>query len=178
MELHIQPLFDCALLVNGAFFEPRSPLELGEYDVLYVTALPTDCALLPYTVKLVGAQPVHTELALGLRLSDGLYVLELAPRRPVLYSFAPPPPPATPIARLFAAVKAGELDRAFSMLTDRLKADIDRATLAQFFARYSRLVECSWDPASHIFYLVDNNGNAVKHNFTLVNDLIDDLLFL
>lgn len=177
MELHIQTLFDCALLVNGGFFEPQSVLELGEFDVLYVTVLPTDCALLPYTVKLVGAQPVHTELALGLRLSDSLYLLELSPRRPVMYACTPPPPPSTPISRLFAAVKAGELERAHAMLTDRLKADVDRTTLSSFFSRYTRLVECLWEPAARAFYLIDSNGNAVRHTYSLVNDLIDDLLF-
>ena len=80
MELHIQSDFDCVYLINGELSDRADSLTMSEYDVVYVTVFPIDIRLLPYTVKLEGADNIKNSLAVGVRLSAEHYLLHLAPR--------------------------------------------------------------------------------------------------
>lgn len=175
MELHIQSEFECIYMINGEFYEYADCINMSEYDVVYVTVLPLKLSLLPYTVKLCGAENVNSELALGLRLSPDHYLLSLSPRYMTVYSASPKPaPPKSHIARLFSLIKSGETQAAYAMLSDELKNSISKDTLTSFFADYERLIECNWEKGNK-FFLVDKNNAARLHAYTLKNEFIDDI---
>lgn len=180
MELHIRSEFECVYLVNGVLDERADSLTMSEYDVVYITALPLKHTLLPYTVKLCGAESVCDELAKGVRLDADNYLLTLAPRYMTVYGTARPtlPPPASsPISRLFSLVKNGELDAAYAMLSDELKATLSAPDLGAFFADFDRLVDCYWEQTNK-FYLIDKNGAAKPHTYTLKDEFIDNIIEL
>ncbi len=176
MELHIKSEFDCVYLINGVFSERAECLTMSEYDVVYITALPLKHTLLPYTVKLCGAEPYTSELASGVRLDNDHYVLSLAPRYVIVYGNAQAlPPPSTPIARFFSLVKNGDLTAAYAMLSETLRASVQKSALPAFFEGYDRIVECTWDDGNK-FYLIDKNGAAKLHSYTLRDEFIDDII--
>lgn len=176
MELHIQSDFDCVFSVNGEFFERADSITMNEYDVAYVTVFPLKFSLLPYTIKLVGAENIKSELATGVRLSSEHYLLSLAPRYSIVYGCAPSAPVISPdpISRLFALVKNGDIIAAMSMLSPDLKTAIDKTMLEEFFAPYERIAECKWESGTK-FYLIDKNGAARLHSYALKDGFIDDL---
>ena len=175
MELHIQSEFECIFMINGEFFERADTITMSEYDVVYVTVLPLKHTLLPYTVKFVGTENLKSELAVGLRLSPEHYHLSLSPRYPIIYGSAPEyAPPKSHISRLFYFIKSGEAASAYAMLSDELKKSIDSKALSAFFEGYEKLIECDWEQG-HKFFLIDKNGAAHLHAYTLKNEFIDDI---
>lgn len=176
MELHIQSEFDCVYSINGEFYERADSLTMSEYDVVYVTVFPLKHTLLPYTVKLNGAENVKTELAHGLRLSPDHYLLTLAPRYVIVYGNASnvAPPQSGRISRLFSLIKSGDVGAAYAMLSADLRAEIDKNTLADFFSDYEKIAECNWESGGK-FYLIDKNGAAKLHSYSLKDEFIDDI---
>ena len=175
MELHIQSEFDCVYLINGEFFERADSITMSEYDVAYITVLPINPRLLPYTVKLCGAENIKTELALGIRLSTEHYLLSLSPRHIIVYGSLPKPaPPKSHIARLFGLLKSGDTAAAYAMLSDELKKSIDKDTINAFFDSYEKLIECEWEKGNK-FFLIDKNNAAHLHVYTLKDEFIDDI---
>lgn len=177
MELHIQSEFDCVYSINGEFFERADSITMSEYDVVYVSVFPLKHSLLPYTVKLCGAENLKTELAYGIKLSSDHYLLILSPRHMIVYeSSAKQTPAAGRISRLFSLVNSGNIDTAYAMLSDGLQRSIDKPTLESFFSGYERITECPWDKNGNKFYLIDKNGTAKLHSYTLKNEFIDDIV--
>lgn len=175
MELHIHSDFECVYSINGEFFERAQRVAMSEYDVAYITVFPLDHMLLPYTVKLCGAQNISDALACGVRLSSDHYLLSLSPRRIVMYaSNAKPIPPKTHIARLVAFIKSGDIDSAYAMLSKELKDSVDKKTLAAFFENCERIAECDWERGNK-FYIIDKNGIAKPCTYTVKNEFIDDI---
>ncbi len=176
MELHIKSEFDCVYLINGCFAERADSLTMSEYDVVYVTALPLKHTLLPYTIKLCGAENFNSELATGVRLGADHYLLSLSPRYIIVYGNAQPlPPPSSPITRLFSLVKNGDTTSAYSMLSEQLKSSIDKHDLVAFFEDFDRIAECTWDNSSK-FYLIDKNGMARLHSYVMKDEFIDNIV--
>ena len=179
MELHIQSEFDCVYSINGEFYERADSLTMSEYDVVYVTVFPLKHTLLPYTVKLNGAENVKTELAHGLRLSPDHYLLTLAPRYVIVYGNASnvAPPQSGRISRLFSLIKSGDVGAAYAMLSADLRAEIDKNTLADFFSEYEKIAECNWESGGK-FYLIDKNGAAkprLSASFSLLYSVLCQL---
>ncbi len=175
MELHIKSEFECVYMINGAFVERADRLTMSEYDVVYVTALPLKHTLLPYTVKLCGAENFDGELASGIRLGTDHYLLTLSPRYIIVYGNAKPlPPPSTPIARLFSYIKNSDVNSAYSMLSEELKSTIRKTDLSSFFDGFDRLAECNWETGNK-FYLIDKNGRAHLHAYTVKDEFIDNI---
>ena len=181
MELHIKREFECAYLINGVFYERADSLTMSEYDVAYITVLPLKHTLLPYTVKLSGAESVSDELCFGTRLDADNYLLSLSPRHITVYNSAKKgytaPPQSSPIARLFSLVKSGDLTTAYDMLSEELKSTLDKNDLGAFFADFDRIAECYWENGAR-FYLIDKNGVAKLHSYTLKDEFIDDIVEL
>ena len=179
MELHIKSDFDCVYLINGELVERADSLTMSEYDVAYITVFPLDVSLLPYTVKLVNADNVKNEFALGIRLSSEHYLLLLSPRRPIVYKTSPQQSAVcatSRIGRLFTLVRSGDVSAAYAMLTDELRASIDKKTLEAFFDGYERLADCTWEHGNvHKFYLITESGVARLHSYALKNEFIDDI---
>lgn len=178
MELHIQSDFDCIYLINGELAERADSVTMSEYDVAYITVLPLDVSLLPYTVKIVNADNINNGLAIGIRLSSEHYLLSLAPRRPVIYRTDASAPVAcgpSRISRLFFNIKSGNIAAAYAMLSDSLKAALDKKTLEAFFNGYERLVECTWEKSGNKFYLITPSGVAKLHTYSVQNEFIDDI---
>ncbi|MDE6401054.1 MAG: hypothetical protein K2L54_00400 [Clostridiales bacterium] len=176
MELHIQSDFECVYSINGEFYERAESLTMSEYDVVYVTVFPLKHTLLPYTVKLNGAENIKTELAYGLRLSPEHYLLTLSPRYVIVYGNASAitPPQSSRIARLFSLIKSGDVGAAYAMLSAELRGEIDKNTLVDFFSEYERIAECNWESGGK-FYLIDKNGAARLHAYSLKDEFIDDI---
>lgn len=175
MELHIQSEFDCTYSINGEFFERADSVTMNEYDVVYITVFPLSLSLLPYTVKLCGGQKVESPLASGVRLSQEHYLLALSPRYITVYRGAVKPiPPKSTVARLFARLSEDDADGAYALLSPSLRAEIDKKALKDFFAGFTRLIECPWEKGNK-FYLIDKNGAAHLHSYALENELISDI---
>ncbi len=177
MELHIKSEFDCIYFINGVMYERVDSLTMSEYDVVYITVLPLKHTLLPYTVKLNGADNVSDELCSGLRLGDDHYLLTLAPRYMIVYGSADKQSTATSgrITRLFNLVKNGDVNAAYAMLSESLRATIGKSDLAAFFDDYDRIAECYWDDSAK-FYLIDKNGKTQLHSYTLKDEFIDNIV--
>ena len=175
MELHIQSEFECIYYINGEFFERADSLAMSEFDVVYVTVFPIKPTLLPYTVKLRGAETVKTEFAFGMRLSTEHYLLSLLPRHMIVYSGTLKPlPPLSPISRLYAFLRGGDVGSAYAMLSAELKSSIDKATLERFFSDCERIAECRWEDGNK-FYKIDKNCTAKLCAYTLKDEFIDDI---
>lgn len=176
MELHIKSEFECVYLINGEFYERADTLTMSEFDVAYITVLPLKHTLLPYTVKLIGAENITSELATGIRLNDEHYILSLAPRYIIVYGNSKPlPTPTSLISRLFAFIKNGDINSAYAMLSEDLKSDLNKSELSAFFENYERLAECTWEN-SRKFFLIDKNGAAKLHTYSVKDDFIDDIV--
>ena len=176
MDLHIKSEFECVYLINGEFSETAECLKMSEHDIVYVTALPLKPTLLPYTVKLCGAESITSELASGMRLDGDNYLLVLSPRYMTVYTVAQPAPPqGSNISRLFSLVKSGDVAAAHAMLSSTLKESIDRDDLAAFFADYEKIAECTWETGNK-FYLIDKNGASRLHSYTVKDGFIDDIV--
>ena len=176
MDLHIKSEFECVYLINGEFSETADCMKMMDHDVVYVTALPLKPTLLPYTVKLCGAENITTELASGMRLDGDNYLLVLSPRYMTVYTVSQSAPPqGSNISRLFSLVKSGDVAAAHAMLSETLKDSIDRDDLAAFFSGYEKIAECSWEPGNK-FYLIDKNGASRLHSYTVKDGFIDDII--
>lgn len=177
MELHIQSDFDCVYSINGELTDRADSLTMSEYDVVYITVFPIDVRLLPYTVKLEGADNVKTPLAAGVRLSAEHYLLCLAPRLPVLYgnaaNFGNVASPGR-IGRLFSHVKNGDMHAAFAMLSENLKSGITHNALEAFFSGCEHVAECTWTDGNY-FYIIPASGQPRRCSYTLKDEFIDDL---
>ena len=176
MELHIKSKFDCVFLINGEFFENARSVTISEFDILYITVLPLKHTLLTYTVKLDGARTVHTDLYDGIRLDDKNYLLILEARHMSIYCCTRQDSIAQPsvVTRLFSLIKNGDAFTAYSMLSESLKASIDKNGLIRFFDGYDRIEECFWEEAP-LFYLIDSNGGAHLYRYTLSDGFIDNI---
>ncbi len=178
MELHIKSSFDCVYFVNGEFFEKCDTLETDEFDVIYVTVMPIKPTLLPYTVRLTGAGNIFSDLYDGMRLDENNFLLCLKPRYMIVYGSAPKKQPVvlpSPISRLFSLVKDGDLAGAYAMLSDDLKSTVDKSGVAGFFAGFDRLEECFWKDGTD-FYLIDANGVARAHSYSMKDEFIDNII--
>ena len=60
------------------------------------------------------------------------------------------------------------------MLSADLRAEIDKNTLADFFSEYEKIAECNWESGGK-FYLIDKNGAAKLHTYSLKDEFIDDI---
>lgn len=176
MELHIKSKFDCVFIINGDFFETATSLTFSEFDVLYITVLPIKHTLLPYTVKLEGARNTKAELYGGIRLDNNNYLLTLEPRHMTVYGFTRQDPivQPSPVMRLFTLIKNGDVFSAYAMLSESLKATVDKRALAAFFEGYDRIEECFWRDEP-LFYLIDSNEVAHLNKYTLTDGFIDNI---
>ena len=73
MELHIKSDFDCVYLINGELAERADTVCVSEFDVVYVTVLPLRLDLLPYTVRLCGADNTSGEVYSGVPSGTATY---------------------------------------------------------------------------------------------------------
>ena len=174
--MKIAAAFDAVYLVNGELSE--SPVfSYGQDDVVYITVLPLDAALLPYTLKMVGGSVKNNvALAKSYRLESDEYHLKLMPRYNFVYSteaIADSAPREAKPQRFFDLIQKKKLSAARELLSDELNQSIDDTSLAAFFKGFFDIV-----PAvlSSDFYLIDADNNGVLYNFALVNGLIDNIV--
>lgn len=180
MELHIKNEFDSVFLINGELIERAECLSADEYDLIYVTVLPLSTTLLPYTVKLSLSANVSDELYNGIRLDERHYLLTLQPRYMTVYAGTHPDVLTTsPISRLFSFVKSGDLAAAYAMLSPSLQSTLGKGDMGDFFLGYERICECTWEKHDEPrFYLIDKNGAAKLHSYTLKDGFIENIVEL
>jgi len=182
INLKIAAEFDAVYLVNGELSE-SSEFSYGQDDVVYITILPLDAALLPYTLKMVGGGVKNNSaLAKSYRLNAGEYHLKLLPRYNYIYSventaasnsYAANFAPASKPQRFFDLVIKKKLAAARELLSDDLNQSIDDASLGAFFAGFFDMVPGS---ATGDYYLINRDNCGVLYNFALVGGLIDNII--
>lgn len=164
--------FDAVYLINGAFVE-TPVFRFDPHDVLYVTVLPLESHLLPYTVKIVlGCAQNNADLAVCARLGEDYYIRFL-PRYAYAYDAHKKPdlPTGSSVpCRFFELVKAGNLIPARAMMTDELSKSVTDDDLSAFFDGYTALLENAGR-----FYLLDENRVGVPFRFTLTDGRIDNI---
>jgi len=176
INLKISAQFEAVFLINGKFSEGGTVC-YGTTDVVYITALPLDAVLLPYTIKLVGGTVKNNlTLAKCFKLARDSYFLKLLPRHNYVYS----PENAfdaaqkkSKIERFFQHVKKGKLSSARELLSEDLNDSIDDKSLSAFFDGFFEIV--STETAGH-YYLIKSDGEGVLYNFVTKGGLIDNIL--
>ncbi len=173
------PRFACVMFLNGAFNERPAPLSYPSSSPLYVTALPLDAMLLPYTVRLIGGKAAsNTPLARTFEAGADRYILTLNERHNYVYSPRSPsaPPPADAAERFFGAVKSGDIPAARAMMTKELGESVTDEALADFFSPYSAIAPNPYGDirATH-FLAPEENGRADGFSFIFESGKIADI---
>lgn len=171
-QFNVTADFEAVFLINGALSE-TAVFRFDPNDVLYITVLPLEAHLLPYTVKFAAeAVRSNTELVVYARLPRGHY-LRLLPRYAYMYDTAARPAPHVSNAlpcRFFDLVKAGNLIPARALLTPELNGSVSDADLTGFFDGFNSILETDGS-----FYLVRSDGVATEYAFTFADGRIDNV---
>ncbi|MBQ7227816.1 MAG: hypothetical protein IJX05_05405 [Clostridia bacterium] len=153
--------FESVYLVNGAFNEKIKNIEYPAMSPLYITALPLNALLLPYTVRLIGGKAVaNADLAQIYEVADSRYIVRLKERHNYVYSPARVQtiqPEKGVVPAFYRAVKSGDFPKARLMMTKDLSSSIDDESLADFFAPYIDVVENRFADLSGGFFLINKN---------------------
>ena len=172
------PRFDCVTLLNGAFNERPSPVAYPAASPLYVTLLPLDAMLLPYTVKLLGGKAASNGLlASVVEASPERYVVSFSERHNYVYSPVLSPQPARNAPeRLLVLVKSGDVASARRLMTDELARSVTDEAITGFFAPYSHIAENPFPdmPATH-FLAPAEGGRADGFVFRMSGNNIPDI---
>jgi len=84
-NIFIKTDFKCVFLLNGTFSEKADGFLYPKKEPLYITVLPLNAYLLPYTVKLLGAKTLENEsLCASFSRGDKTYI-KLIPRYNNIY---------------------------------------------------------------------------------------------
>lgn len=166
------------LLLNGSFVQTAAAVRYEKSEPLFVTVLPLDAALLPYTVEIIAGKAVHNAaLATCCDLGNEHYYIELRPRCAYVYSPANIPPVASAAsvpAQLLAFVQSGNFAAARSMLSPALGESITDDALADFFEGVTAVRENTFTPQKG-WLLLKDNGTASVCRIDFVNGLIENI---
>lgn len=141
-------------------------------EVLYITVLPLDAMLLPYTVKLAAAAVQANETLACLYRSGSEFILKLQPRFNYVYTPSPRLREKDMTEIFFAHVKAGAPEKARAFMTPELSGSIDDKSLIDFFSPF---IDISPADAPGRYYMLGSDGEAKLFIFTLKNGLIDNI---
>lgn len=175
IRLTLNSAFESVYLVNGKLVEGGEIL-YGDSEVVYITVLPLDATLLPYTVKLVGAAlKCNAALCKCYNLGSNKFHLKLLPRHNFVYGVSRPdaaPDGGLP-EKFFSVLKAGKVNVAREYLTADLSDSIDDASLQAFFEGFVDILPA--DKQSGLYFLARENGAASMYRFILRGTLIENI---
>ncbi|MCL2555906.1 MAG: hypothetical protein FWE03_02650 [Firmicutes bacterium] len=177
INLQIKPQFEAVFLINGKFCE-ISNIIFKNNDVVYITVLPLEAFMLPYTIKLIGGKVrSNTDLASCYSLSSNEYYLSLKPRYNYVYTISKAQQPLNNqqsiIEKFFYFVLKGRLCLARECLSDELSKSISDEDLAAFFDGYDDIIKNEKKDGE--YYLIAEN-KGVLFWFEIVDGLIDNIV--
>ena len=174
--MFIKPVFESIFLINGKLSEDGR-IVFGINEVVYITVLPLEAVLLPYTVKMVGHRiKSNGDLAACYSLGDGDYYLKLLPRHNFVYNVGDSKKEKAGLSiieKFFNFVSKGKLALARECLSDDLSYSIDDEDLKAFFDEYTDLVK---GENSGEYYLIKKGGKGVLYWFNIVDGVIDNIM--
>ena len=176
---YIEADFDCAFLINGVFREKGGLLGYPAKSPLYVTALPLNAALLPYTAKIVSGAVIGNENLVGCySAADTKIIVKLKERHNYVYSPVASVTSAKPVGAaydLFRAVKKGDLGGARALITQSLGGTIDNDGLIAFFAPYTEILPNRFAEIGANYLLARTDKKCEAFNFAFSGNLIDNI---
>jgi hypothetical protein len=175
IKLSIKNDFETIYLINGRMLE-NGEIYFGQNEVVYITVLPLDPVLLPYTVKLVGGRVKKGELfAKTYMLDKDRFVLKLLPRYSYIYSTSEEEKIEKDVVeRFFSLVRGEHLLEARELMTSELSESIDDKSLADFFEGRNDIV--AENKSKGRYYLIDSEGNGVLCSFVIRSGKIDNII--
>ena len=169
INITLLPQFESVFLLSGSFFEGGT-FVTSEDTVVYITVLPLDPTVLPYTVKIVGASVERGwPLAVPCKVGENEYFIKME-RRMDVYSPTHQNVPEDMVERFFYYVKGKHLGFAMEMLSGGLRSTLGEQDLWAFFEGFTHLVR-----TPNGYYAVDGSGNGHSCEFSLVEGSIDDI---
>ena len=154
--------FECVYLVNGAFREQADSIVYPADSALYITLLPLKATLLPYTVKIVGAEIINNiELAEVFEFSPDHLLIKFKQRHNYVYTASMSQTLAQEkgtAVQLFNFVKRGEIQNARRLMTRELSDSIDDEALSTFFEPYSTILENKFTDLEGSYYLIEEQS--------------------
>lgn len=169
INITLLPQFESVFLLSGTFFEGGT-FVTSEDNVVYITVLPLDPAVLPYTVKIVGASVARgRQLAVPCKVAENEYFIKLE-RRMDVYSPTHQNVPEDTVEQFFYYVKGKHFGFAMEMLSVGLRSTLGEQDLWAFFEGFTDLIR-----TNHGYYAVDGSGLGHRCEFSLVGDKIDDI---
>lgn len=174
IKLILKPQFDSVFLVNGKLFE-GGEIEYGQNSVVYITVLPLDAVLLPYTLMLVGGTlKCNHSLASSYKLDENVYHLSIKPRHNYVYSVESggQDEPSSMPEKFFRLLKRKKTAAARELMTKELSASVDDKALVSFFDGFKDIISDS----KGLYYLITDSDAAKPHSFIIKNSLIDNIV--
>ena len=182
-KIYIKTDFNSVFLLNGTFCEKVDNFNYDCANPLYITVLPLNAHLLPYTVKVLKGKVLNNETLCACFLNNERVFIKLMPRYNYIYnSIKTETTTGNSITeKLFKAVKNNNLISARKLLTASLSDSIDDTALNAFFADYTAIIKDDFTPinldsAASGYYLIDSENNGTLYYFDVKDGLIDNII--
>jgi len=196
-KIYIKTDFPAAFLLNGTFSDRADGFKYPANEPLYITVLPLEAHLLPYTVKMLDGKSLYNNNLIASFCYEGEIFAKLLPRYNYLYENKKSENiriNATTPEKLFWAVKQNDFDLAKKFCTEGLLSTIDESGLESFFNDYTAIMPDEFTTKNsnlnnytyqigvnnystgEPFYLIDTNSNGVLFHFELVNGFVDNIV--
>ena len=178
INLSLKPQFEAVFLINGKLSE-GGRIVFSNNEVVYITVLPLESMLLPYTIKIVGDKVKSNEdLAFCYNLKDGEFHLKLLPRYSYIYAVGEKKKGKEKtsqglVQKFFNYVLKRKLSLARDCLSNELSDSIDDENLKAFFDGYDDLVK---GENCGEYYLIKKNNKGVLYWFDIVDGVIDNIV--
>jgi len=193
-KIHINTDFPSVFLLNGTFSEKADSFSYPANEPLYITVLPLEAHLLPYTVKMLGAKSLYnSNLVASFSFEDGVFA-KLLPRYNYMYEHKEPKNKtkvnATVPEKLFWAVKQNDFELAKKYCTDGLLETINEDGLAGFFDGFTAIMPDEFSSLKNNinnftnqhyilgdpYYLINTNSVGALFYFELAEGLVDNIV--
>lgn len=164
--------FEAVFLVNGIFTE-KNTFSYDEESVIYITVLPMDSLLLPYTIKFSAGKILNGKtFATSIKIANG-FLIKLHPRFSYVYSTQPHLSPADIAESFFEKIKNDDVEKARAMLCKELSLSLTDTDLKEFFAGYTDIIK-----ATEGYYLINTSNEGELYEFSIKNELIENIFSL
>jgi len=176
INLQINPSFEAVFLINGKLSE-SGKVVYGSNEVVYITVLPLDAYILPYTVKMVGERiKSNGDLASCYNLGESNYYLKLLPRYNYVYNVGAIKGKAGLgiVEKFFNYVLKRKLALARECLSEDLSNSIGDEDLSAFFDGFSDVIK-SGDKDGE-YYLIGKGSKGILFWFEVVDGAINNIV--
>lgn len=178
--LHLKTEFETVFMINGVFVEDARTVKHDSQQALYITVLPLNAALLPYTVKLSGLKAAsNTELCKTITLAENDLLIYLSPRYNYVYSAKPINniKPNDSVEQFFDMIKRGDVKNARLLMTEELSLSVTDEGLKDFFADYENIIynDGYIEKSGNTYFLLNEKGNGTLFDFIVKDNLIDNI---